>query len=175
MFNKNFNIILGERASGRTTLLWEISKILKSLGYKICFLGCTNEFDHDDRFLSHFDFCRTFSVEDDSNNPKLVELVKEVVERDKYDFIFIDDIDVAYRTQSPRTKKILNSINVCKISTCLIIPTLGEEFDLLSIRSNYDDSELKERTTIEYNGNTLGVKSFLLTLSRELKINNVLK
>jgi hypothetical protein len=176
VFDKNFNIVLGGRASGRTFFLWETSKVLKSLGYKICFLGCTNEFDYDDKFLSHFDFCRTFSSESNSNNPQIVELVKEVVERDKYDFIFIDDMDVAYRTQPLRIKKMINSISVCKISTCLTdVPILGEEFNLFNIKSNYDDSELDERVSVEYKGNTLGVKKFLLSLSRELKINNVLK
>lgn len=169
MFNKNFNIILGDRASGRTFFLWEISKILKTLGYKICFIGCTGEFKQDDRFLSHFDFCRIITSYTDDIS--IVKSIKEITERDGYDFIFIDDIDWARKP----VQIVIKSINVRKISSCIDIPVLGEEFNLLKIRNNYNDSELESRTLVEYRGNVSDVKKFLLSLSRELKINNVLK
>lgn len=168
MFNKNFNIILGERASGRTFFLWEISKILKSFGYKICFIGCTAELGQDEPILAHFDFCRILSQSDDVQT---VEMIKERVERDKYDFILIDDIDYARKA----VQKIIRNINVRKISTCAEIPVLGEEFNLIKIRTNYNDEYIESPTSIEYKGNTLSIKAFLLSLTRELKINNVLK
>lgn len=169
MFNKNFNIILGDRASGRTFFLWEISKILKSLNkYKICFVGCTGEFSQDEPMFLHFDFCRILSKSDDVQT---VEMIKERVERDKYDFILIDDIDCAKKD----VQKILKSINVHKIITCKDIPVLGEEFNLLKIRTTYNDETIDSPILIEYKGDTLDGKSFLLSLIRELKINNVLK
>lgn len=168
MFNKNFNIILGDRASGRTFFLWEISKILKSFGHRICFIGCTGELRHDDAFLTHFDFCRILSQRDDLQT---AEMIKEITERDKYDFIFIDDIDCTRKG----VQKILKSINVRKISTCMEIPVLGEEFNLLKIRTSYNDEAIESPTLIECKGNTLDIKGFLLSLTRELKINNVLK
>lgn len=179
MFNKNFNIIFGERASGRTFFLWEISKILKTLGYKICFLGCTNEFNQEDKFLSHFDFCRVLPR---PNDYPMIEMIKEITERDKYDFIFVDDFDLANK----RSQEIIKSINVRKVCSCTEIPVLPlvpttdssyfkESFSLFKIRNNYDDSNLESRTLIEYKGNVSDIKGFLLSLSRELKINNVLK
>ena len=44
MFSKNFNIIIGDRASGRTTFLFELARLIKSFGHKTCYIGGTEEF-----------------------------------------------------------------------------------------------------------------------------------
>jgi len=44
MFSKNFNIIIGDRASGRTTFLFELARLIKSFGKKTCYIGGTEEF-----------------------------------------------------------------------------------------------------------------------------------
>lgn len=166
MFDKNFNIILGERASGRTIFLWKISKALKSMGYKICFIGCTNEFRQDDMFLTHFDFCRVLS-QDDS---QMVEVIKEKTERDKYDFIIVDDIDCVKKG----IQKLIKSINIRKICTCFEIPILGEDFNLYKIRADYNDSDLESKSIVEYKGGILTHENFLTSLTREIKINSIL-
>ncbi len=181
MFNKNFNIILGKRSSGKTYLLWEISKIFKSLGYKICFIGLSNEFTEGyvgDDFLKHFDLHRNLTDITGNNDIKMLELVKEIVERDKFDFIFIDDMHL-----NERIHKLISEIEVRKVCTSNSISSskqspisFDKDFDTYSINNSYDDETMKSVSMIQYNGLLVGeIKEFLLSLTRELKINNVLK
>jgi hypothetical protein len=177
MFNKNFNIIIGKRVSGRTLFLWKISKMLKSFGYKICFIGCTSEFNQTDPLLNHFDFCRILSQRDDTQTTKMI---KEITERDKYDFIFIDDIDC---TQKP-IQKILNSINIRKIATCLdiaisnstlISEVFNDDSNMFNIKNIYNNEPFDSSTIIEYKNNKHCVSDLLISLARDLKINNILE
>lgn len=177
MFDKNFNIILGKRSSGKTYLLWEISSLFKSLGYKICFIGLSSEFDegysnHD--FIKHFDLHRNLVDITGNNDIKMLELVKEIVERDSYDYIFIDDMHL-----NERIHKLLSDIKVKKVCTSNIFYdeflSNDLEYDYYGINNIYDDESMQSLSIIEYNGLLVGkVEEFLISLSRDLKINNLL-
>lgn len=114
MFDKNFNIISGNRESGRTRFILNLSKYLDGLGIKLFFLGCVDEFPYPKTFLSQF---RDYRIIDSSdyNNLRTIEMVKEITERYEYHFLIVDDIDYL----SPDCINLLSKINVRKIVTCL--------------------------------------------------------
>ena len=43
MFNEDFNVINGDRASGKSIFLRELSRVLKKLNYKVCFIDTLGE------------------------------------------------------------------------------------------------------------------------------------
>ena len=43
MFNDDFNVINGDRASGKSIFLRELSRVLKKLNYKVCFIDTLGE------------------------------------------------------------------------------------------------------------------------------------
>ena len=175
MFDKDFNFITsGMRASGRTTFLFEVAKVLKKSGYKICFLGCTNEYEDENLLLEkhfNFDFYRTL-VNSTDENIKIIELIKEISERDNYDFILIDDIDYV----NSKLFDIISSIGVTKICTCLIFPNLDnvKNYNIFKVDTHYNDEKSSLEINIDYDGVIRTGCIFLNSLVRDLKINNVL-
>ena len=63
MFDDNLNLIVGGRKVGKTLFLLELAMILKSSGYKLCFIGGTDEMPLDDEMMSCFDFARTLYIQ----------------------------------------------------------------------------------------------------------------
>ena len=78
MFDKNFNIISGERMSGRTRFLLNLSKDLDNIGIKLFFLGCVNEFSYPKTSLSQFKDYRLIDSSNDYNNLRTIEVIKEI-------------------------------------------------------------------------------------------------
>jgi predicted ATP-dependent serine protease len=181
MFDKQINMILGDRATGKTTFLWEVSKALKLLNYKICFLGCTNEIAQDVVFLSHFDFSRILDTKVGADNYYMIESFKEFVEREKYDFMFIDDLDWIVHgyafgdRQISKLQKSILGVNICKFVTCTELPKVKEKYSLYTIRNRYDDGSIMESATIEHNTDTYTQRGFINFLLRDLKIDDILK
>ena len=56
MFDKDINILYGDRCSGRSQFLLEISQKLKRLGFKLVFIGCTSEFKEMKNLLEDFEY-----------------------------------------------------------------------------------------------------------------------
>lgn len=122
MFNKNFNIIVGNNSTWRSSALHTLAYDLKSqLNKKIIFLGATPEFEEKTHFLNErYDLYRFLSYDDD-NNIKTLKVIEELCIKDVIDFIFIDDIDFLFPNNESKTKKyisFLNNIPVRKIATC---------------------------------------------------------
>jgi len=164
MFGKNFNIVIGDRASGRTTFLFELARLIKSFDKKICYVGGTDEF---------FEFANN-SVEKiyDSaffykNDIRLFQNIKEITERDNYEYIFVDDIDYI----SHDCIDILSSIRINKIATCLTdnLPIFNQDINCYEIKSD------KNTLLLKIGEELVKTKDIITTLSRDQKIKSVLK
>jgi thymidine kinase len=157
MFDTNFNIIHGDRISGRTQFLFKISNAFKEVDFKIFFLGCT-DIDTKDRFNDIFDDYRIINTFDEVNNYKVIEVVKELSEKRKYNFLIIDDID--YLPKS--CVDLLSEIDTSKIVTCL-----SENCKKLPEESNfYDINDISDLSN---------VNDIIKVIIRNQKINKVLK
>jgi hypothetical protein len=168
MFSKNFNIIIGDRASSRTSFLFEMARLIKSFDKKICYIGGTDEF---------FEFANN-SVEKiyDSaffykNDVRLFQNIKEITERDNYEYIFIDDIDYI----SGNCIDILSSIRVKKIATCLTdhLPIINQNINCYEIRNNYTDD--RNLVTLKIGEDIIKTKDIINSISRDHKIKSILK
>ena len=168
MFDKNFNIIVGDRASGRTNLLIEISSALSSVGYKLCFIGGTTELKDSFNNNKIYDIYR-FAKTDDHWDTLMMESIKEITERDKYDFIIVDDLE--YLTS--RCLSVLKSISVKKIVTSLTgnIPDVGENNSFVITFPQNKWGSIK----LETNGVEMSPSDIIKVLTRDKKIKSILK
>jgi len=100
MFENNFNIIVGNNSTWKSSALHALAYDMKSqLNMKIIFLAATNEFEEKTHFLNQrYELCR-FLSSDDENNIKTLKVIEEISLKDGIDFIFIDDIDYLYDYQ----------------------------------------------------------------------------
>ena len=157
MFDTNFNIIHGDRISGRTQFLFKISNAFKEVDFKLFFLGCT-DIDTKDRFNDVFEDYRVINTFDEINNYKTIEVIKELSEKRKYNFIIIDDIDYLPKP----CIDLLSSIDIKKIVTCLSdnCKKLPEESNFYNISDVSDLSDIDE---------------IIKKIIRDQKINSVLK
>ena len=157
MFDSNVNIIYGSAKTGKTMFLLDISNVLKSLGMKLFFLGCTGEFEdfRRNKTLSCFDDIRITTTNNNLNNSKLIEVIKEITENNNYDYIVVDDSDFL----SDETLKLLLDLKVKKIITSFThnIDRFENSSNLFNIShvSNVDD--------------------YIKSILREQKINKILK
>jgi hypothetical protein len=120
MFKNNFNIIVGNSNTWKSSALHSIAYDLKShLNKKIIFLAATQE--KEAHFLNQrYDLYRFMSY-DDVNNMKILHVIEELCIKDNIDFLFIDDIDYLYPNNDSKIKKyiaFLDKIPVRKIATC---------------------------------------------------------
>ena len=164
MFSKNFNIIIGDRASGRTTFLFELARLIKSFGKKTCYIGGTEEFyefanNSVDKIYDSAFFYK--------NDVRLFQNIKEITERDEYEYIFIDDMDYI----SHNCMDILSSIRINKIATCLIgnLPIFNQDINCYEIKSD------KNILLLKIGEELVKTKDIITTLSRDQKIKSVLK
>jgi len=168
MFEKNFNIISGERMSGRTRFILNLSKDLDNIGIKLFFLGCVNEFSYSKSSLSQFKDFRLLDTSNDYNNLKMLEVIQEITERDSYHFLIVDDIDYL----SNDCIDFLSKMNVRKIVTCLnnnLKKITDDDSDFYNI-------EDKVGLNIKNNNNGIStIGSIIKRIAREQKINTILK
>jgi len=167
MFEKNFNIISGERMSGRTRFILNLSKDLDNIGIKLFFLGCVNEFSYSKSSLSQFKDFRLLDTSNDYNNLKMLEVIQEITERDSYHFLIVDDIDYL----SSDCINLISKINIRKIATCLnnnLKKITDDDSDFYNIEDKVG-LNIKNDTGIS----TIG--SIIKRIAREQKINTILK
>lgn len=172
MFNEDFNVINGDRASGKSIFLRELSRVLVKLKYKVCFIDTLGELNITNR-NSDIDLIKVLS-ESEYNNKKTIQVVREITERDKYDFILIDDTDYL-------SKSIINdikNIRVKKIITCTVLDNTGlDKKDTYKICSIYNESKLKEGFLIEYHDKSLNIENleeFYTQSIRDEKLTKIL-
>ena len=134
------------------------------------FLAGTDEFkDFGNNSISKI-FDLAFFYQDDT---RLFENIKEIAERDEYEYIFIDDIE----NFPNRHIKTLVDCSVKKIATCLtdIIPILNSESNIYEIKTSYDDSHLMSTTYLEIGQQKVDIKDIIKTIERDQKLNSLLK
>jgi hypothetical protein len=170
MFEKNFNIVVGDRSSYRTTFLIELSRAIRGQNRKILFLGGTDEFQDfaNDSITRIFDHAFFYK-----NDIRLFHNIKELVERDNYEYIFIDDIDYIPNTYI----KELSDISVRKIGTSLpdSLPIFNQDINLYQIKTDYDDSSISSSTFLEIGKQMIDIKDIIKTIERDQKLNTLLK
>ena len=167
MFDKNFNIISGDRMSGRTRFLLNLSKDLDVSGIKLFFLGCVNEFSYPKTSLSQFKDYRLIDSSNDYNNLRTIEVVKEITERDGHHFLIVDDIDYL----STDCINLLSTINVRKIVTCLNI----NSNKITDTDSDFYNIEDKIGLNIKNDDGVSTIGGIIKNIVREQKINKILK
>lgn len=142
MFDTNFNIIHGDRISGRTQFLFNISSDFREADVKLFFLGCAGNIDSKSKLLESFQDYRIINTFDETNNYKIIEVIKELIEKKKYNFLIIDDID--YLSKS--CIELLSTIDVKKIVTSLSdnCKKLPKESNLYNIDNVCDLSKIDE-------------------------------
>lgn len=170
MFDKNFNVIIGDRSSHRTTFLIEVSRAIRSQGGKVLFLGGTLEFeDFANNSISRiFDLALFFK-----GDLRLIENLNEISQRDGYQFIFIDDVNYI----SKPAIDLLSKNPIKKVCTCLtdVIPNFGVDVNLYDIKNHYDDSNFTNSTFLKVNKQMINLKDIIKEIERDQKIENLLK
>lgn len=117
MFDKNFNIIVGNNSTWKSSALHAISYDLKSqLNKKIIFLGSLSE--NKTHFMNERYYLHRYFSYDDENNVKMFKVIEELCLKNQIDFLFIDDIDRFSATNAKKYISFLNKIPVRKIATC---------------------------------------------------------
>ncbi len=167
MFDKTFNIISGERMYGRTRFLLNLSKDLDNEGIKLFFLGCVNEFSYPKSSLSQFKDYRLLDTSNDYNNLKMIEVVKEITERDGYHFLVVDDVDYL----SIECINLISKINIRKVVTCLndnLKKITDDDSDFYNI-------EDKVGLNIKSDDGVSTIGGIIKNIIREQKINKILK
>lgn len=176
MFDKNVNIIKSEVKYGKTTFLEMFSKSLMESGYKVCYIGTSR--DKHINYKDSFNFHRIITSVFDEDY-KIISLISEIIVRDKYDYLFIDDIEYFYsykyysKLEIDKLIENIDNIPVKKIITCDIgdFPSLPT----YSITSNkfFNNSEehIFENYLIDGIEPTQIIKSYI----RDIKIENILK
>jgi hypothetical protein len=89
MFDENINLIRGYSSCGKTEFLMDLANNLVDAGFKICFISTTDEKRYS---RNKFTFYRSLSSRFEEDY-KMIQLVSEIIIRDGYDYLFIDDID----------------------------------------------------------------------------------
>jgi hypothetical protein len=171
MFNNDFNVINGDRSSGKSIFLRELSRVLKNLNYKVCFIDTLGEAIQKE--ILDIDLFKVL-CESDYNNKKTIQVVKEITERDNYDFILVDDTD--YLSES--IIKDIKNIRVKKIIACTVLDNTGlDKKDTHKICSIYNESKLKEGFLIEYNDKSINIENleeFYTQSIRDEKLTKIL-
>ena len=165
------NIIYGERGSGRSQFLIDISIALKEYGLKVFFIGATSEFSELRRIVKCFDSF-DFLNSSDYNNLKIIEKATEIIDIKEYNLLIVDDVDYI----SDEVFNNIMNIKVRKIFTCLDINKhkFAENSKFLEITNEYIDEEKRRKSLLKTEGESYNNDDFIKMIIREQKINSIL-
>ena len=191
MFDENINLIRGHSYSGKTEFLIDLANHLVDAGFKVFFISTKDE----NRYhRNKFTFYRSLSNRFEEDY-KMFQLVSEIIIRDNYDYLFIDDIDSIYddhffsHKEIDKLLEILINTPVKKILTCdweesIHLPITSKTSAILfsNIREYYltkeynedkdsNDSFIKKERSGTLESTTDVIKSYI----RDIKIENILK
>lgn len=191
MFDENINLIRGHSYSGKTEFLIDLANHLVDAGFKVFFISTKDE----NRYhRNKFTFYRSLSNRFEEDY-KMFQLVSEIIIRDNYDYLFIDDIDSIYddhffsHKEIDKLLEILINTPVKKILTCdweesIHLPITSKTSAILysKIREYYltkeynedkdsNDSFIKKERSGTLESTTDVIKSYI----RDIKIENILK
>lgn len=191
MFDDDKNLIRGHSYSGKTEFLIDLANNLVDAGSKVFFISTKDEnVYHRNKFTFHRSLSNRFE-----EDYKMFQLVSEIIIRDNYDYLFIDDIDSIYddhffsNKQIDKFLEILINTPVKKILTCdweesIDLPITSKTSAILfsNIREYYltkkynedlGKSELFIRKN--YNGENELTTDVIKKTIRDIKIENILK
>jgi len=191
MFDENINLIRGHSYSGKTEFIIDLANHLVDAGFKVFFISTKDE----NRYhRNKFTFYRSLSNRFEEDY-KMFQLVSEIIIRDNYDYLFIDDIDSIYddhffsHKEIDKLLEILINTPVKKILTCdweesIHLPITSKTSAILysNIREYYltkeynedkdsNDSFIKKERSGTLESTTDVIKSYI----RDIKIENILK
>lgn len=191
MFDENINLIRGQSYCGKTTFLIDLANNLIDSGFKICFISTEDE----NRYhRNKFTFYRSLSNRFEEDY-KMFQLVSEIIIRDNYDYLFIDDIDSIYddhffsHKETDKFLEILINTPVKKILTCdweesihlpITSKTSANFFNSINTyyltmqydtKNNLNELVIKKERTGELELTTDVIKKTI----RDIKIENILK
>ena len=191
MFNDDKNLIRGHSSSGKTEFIIDLANHLIDAGLKVCFISTKDE----NRYhRNKFTFYRSLSNRFEEDY-KMFQLVSEIIIRDNYDYLIIDDIDSIYDDhffsdkQIDKFLEILINTPVKKILTCdweesISLPITSKTSAILFsniyeyyLTKKYNEYIGKSEIFIRknYNGEyelaTVVIKSYI----RDIKIEKILK
>ena len=89
MFDKDLVLIQGERNSGKSIFIYEFAKYFTSIGSRICFVSCSDSED----YLGKIFYTTKSLNSTEYNNKKTIQVIDELIKRDKFDYLVVDDID----------------------------------------------------------------------------------
>jgi thymidine kinase len=159
MFDKNLNFIIGDKNIGKSGFLFQIATICKEVGYKTIFFGSTDEYNYSST-KKYFDLMFFYNSSDD----RIIKNIQQIVKSEKFDYIFIDDIDYVLKKD---IKEILD-INTTKICTCLQnLPQLTDS-KIFNLYRNPNELFIKSDEL------DIDVKNFYKKFQREEKINSII-
>lgn len=191
MFDENINLIRGHSYSGKTEFLIDLANHLVDAGFKVFFISTKDE----NRYhRNKFTFYRSLSNRFEEDY-KMFQLVSEIIIRDNYDYLFIDDIDSIYddhffsNKQIDKFLEILINTPVKKILTCdweesIHLPITSKTSAILysNIREYYltkkynEDLGKSELLIIKnINGENESTTDVIKSYIRDIKIENILK
>jgi hypothetical protein len=191
MFNDDKNLIRGHSSSGKTEFIIDLANHLVDSGFKVCFISTKDE----NRYhRNKFTFYRSLSNRFEEDY-KMFQLVSEIIIRDKYDYLIVDDIDSIYDDhffsdkQIDKFLEILINTPVKKILTCdweesISLPITSKTSAILfnNIREyyltkKYNDDLGKSEVFIRknYNGEYELATDVIKMSIRDIKIEKILK
>lgn len=172
MFDVDLILLKGDRGSGKSTFAYDFSKHIHSSGMKVCYVSCSDNIDFMDK---HFDLVKSLT-QTDYNNYKIIQVINEIVTKEKFDYLIVDDIDFL-------TKKCIESlsnINVKKIFTftefvVIEMPRVLTRIEPITITSSYKESvETFYLNSPSMNEEFKNVSDFLKEKLRDKKIKSIL-
>jgi len=170
MFDSNFNIISGDRGVGRSEFLFQIGLYLRDNGLKTIFYGATDQYNFSN-IKTPFDLTFFYRHNDD----RVTKNIKEISDKNLYDYIFIDDIDFI----SQNHIDILSETKAKKICTCLIgkIPNNISKFKLYKMYRdvNFTNKGYSSDILIEIDDVKIRTQDFFKIFDRNQKINSIIK
>jgi thymidine kinase len=191
MFDENINLIRGYSYSGKTTFLIDLANSLVDSGFKICFISTGDE----NRYhRNKFTFYRSLSNRFEEDY-KMIQLVSEIIIRDNYDYLFIDDIDCFYdqnffaQKETDKILQILIDTPVKKILTCeyeeaSYLPTISmtsvnffKSNSTYYLKKEYNEDKYSNDSLIkkERSGTLESTTDVIKKTIRDIKIEKILK
>jgi hypothetical protein len=199
MFDSKITIIEGDRASGRTTFLTDILSTLISLNEELVFLDSLGESEIfskiiDSDKLHYYKFPLI-----ESNNLKLLNVLKEKINGMNINYLLIDDMDYSDISDIKSILYYIQSNNNCKL---ILTSSTGSNIDKLISGDNknrildffvsktkldiknyyvsfsYDDESINSKLKIDCDGveyTREELKSLIFSKFREKRINSILR
>jgi hypothetical protein len=164
----DFNIIIGERCSNKTNFLIDLSKIYNNS----CFISIVDELPR--RRIKHISFYNHFLNKDDSL--KYFTSLKERIEKNNYEYLFIDDFNYL-----PKTSEVYNIINDIKIKKFFTSNSKidNNPFPMDFIKQVYLGKGIDGKTLLCWDENDpnifIDINDFLIQIKRNEKIKKILK